>query len=201
MTMNKGAKGAPPSGRVGRLLFTIAFAALSLIAWSVNVARADNPSSPNPLPSAPAQGGAGASGGPQCDIRRVDWGNYAFPTYKLTKGSYAFPEGQGGGGRLDAAHVVYADLNKNGKLEAFVPVDLAGGDWEGLDLTVFENDADCHPRVVFQTNSPVYSAHAGGVVGDSYVYVGKKRPGDSEPWWRSELSCGRSLRGSTGRAA
>lgn len=81
----------------------------------------DRPDSPSPAMPA-------ASAHPQCDIRRVDWGDFAFPSYKLTSGSYVF-QGAQGRGRLDAAHVVDADLNKNGKLEAFVPVDLAGGDW------------------------------------------------------------------------
>ena len=181
-TMNKCAHGTSSSRGRARLVVTIACAELSLIACRVGIAQAADPNRPSP--SVPA-----ASAEPQCDIRRVDWGNFPFPAYKLSRGSYAFPETQGtGGGRLDAAHIVYADLNKNGKLEAFVPVDLTGGDWGGLDLTVFESDGDCHPRVVFQTNSPVYSAHAGAVVGDSYVYVGKKKQGDSEPWWRFELS-------------
>jgi len=108
---------------------------------------------------------------PQCDIRQVDWKNFAYPDYRLTKGSTPRdPQlGEGWGADLDGAHVLYADLDKNGKVEAFVPVENHTPESEALDLWVYETDAQCRPKLVFK-NEPSTYAHAGTIVGDRYVF-------------------------------
>lgn len=106
---------------------------------------------------------------PDCDLRRVDWANFTYPRYTLTKGQFTLPPEQGGGGTVDTPNILYADLNKNGKLEAWVPVGFGGGDWGGVDLWVFETDAQCRPQLVFQRQE-VMGGSSGSIVGDRYLY-------------------------------
>ena len=127
----------------------------------------------------------------ECDIHKVDWKNYAFTDYKLKDGTFvAHLDGcddcDGYGSQIEASKIVYGDLNKNSKPEAYVPVSNHSPTAEDLDLWVFENDADCHPQVVFKSTHAMM-AHGGSIVSGSYVYLRQPDFNDPAHWQKVEV--------------
>jgi hypothetical protein len=106
-------------------------------------------------------------------VKKVDWANRAYPASGGTP-AFVIAKGKGTSDEYGLPHelgkVVYVDMNGNGSVEAFVPIQGPGGPRGGQYLTVFvyEVDSACVANEVYRIDGGPY-ANYGSLKGKSYV--------------------------------